>query len=119
MDPKIDSLSFYGVWYGVRGSFLKENQMRKLLVLAAVLASVVPASADWFSRPSLRADEARLPPPPYWYGWGLAPPYYGDWNVYQPYYGTLFGDTSPEYMKRLDPRYVPALRDGGSGESGR
>jgi hypothetical protein len=88
--------------------------MRNLLVLAAVLASVVPASADRFNRPLRTADEALLPlPPPYWYGWGLAPPYYGDWNVYQPYYGTLLGDMSPEYMKRLDPRYVPALRNGG------
>jgi hypothetical protein len=82
--------------------------MRNLLVLAAVLASVVPASADRFNRPRNGALV-----PPYWYGWGLAPPYYGDWNVYQPYYGTFFGDTSPEYMKRLDPRYVPAFRNGG------
>ena len=91
--------------------------MRNLLVLAAIFASAVPASADRFNRPFLStADEAPLPlPPPYWYGWGLAPPYYGDWNEYQPYYGTFLGDTSPEYMKRLDPRYVPAIRDGGGG----
>jgi hypothetical protein len=88
--------------------------MRNLLVLAAVLASVVPAPAERFNNPLRTADEAPLPlPPPYWYGWGLAPPYYGDWNVYQPYYGTFFGDMSPEYMKRLDPRYVPAMRDTG------
>jgi len=60
--------------------------------------------------------EAPLPlPPPYWYSWGLELPYYGDWNVYQPYYGTHFGDHSPEYMKRKDPRYVPSMRDAGGG----
>ena len=88
--------------------------MRNLLVLAAVLASIVPASADRFNNPLRTADEAVLPlPPPYWYAWGLAPPYYGDWNVYQPYYGTFLGDMSPEYMKRLDSRYVPAMRETG------
>jgi hypothetical protein len=90
--------------------------MRNLLVLAAILASVVPASAQRFNYPFGTADEAPLPlPPPYWYSWGLAPTYYGDWNVYQPYYGTYLGDLSPEYMKRHDPRYVPAFRDSGGG----
>src|ERR1700681_1789151 len=86
--------------------------MRNLLVWAAVLASVVPASADRFHRHPPAADEAQLPvPPPYWYGWGLAPPLYCDWIVYQPYSSTLLGVMSPEYMKRLDPCYVRAMRD--------
>jgi hypothetical protein len=50
--------------------------------------------------------EAPLPlPPPYWYSWGLE----------LPYYGAHFGDHSPEYMKRKDPRYVPSMRDAGGG----
>jgi hypothetical protein len=92
--------------------------MRSITVAILTIAttmSIEPAMSQVY--PGYRSpytEEAPLPlPPPYWYSWGIAPPYYGSWNVYQPFYGTYFGDMSPEYMKRQDPRYVPALRNGG------